>query len=167
MIRLHPVVALTSSTETPGAISFSAMPSCGDLEQPEIGDDEIDDAARRHRDGAALDEARRAARVVCSIATKTCLAQAARSIAPPMPPPFWPGHLPVREIAVLGDLVGAEHGHVDAAAADHRERVGVVHDRRARVHRHVLAAGVDEVQVLLAGRGERAVADRRRSRNGR
>src|SRR6266404_4173018 len=29
----------------------------GDFEEPAIGDDEVDDAARRRRDGAALDEA--------------------------------------------------------------------------------------------------------------
>ena len=61
-----------------------------------------------------------------------------------------PGHLPIGEIAVLGDLVGAEHGDVDAAAADHAERVGVMTIAAPGLQRHVLAAGVDEVQILLA-----------------
>src|SRR5207253_10162688 len=36
---------------------------------------------------------------------------------------------------------------------------GVMHDCRARVQRHVLAAGIDEVQILLARPGQRAIAD--------
>ena len=77
-----------------------------------------------------------------------------------MPPPFWPaGHLPVGEIAVLGDLVGAEHGHVDLSAADQREQVGVMDDRGTRPQGDVLAPGVDQVQILLPRWGERAVAD--------
>ena len=34
-----------------------------------------------------------------------------------------------------------------------------MHDRRAGVQRDMLPAGIDEMQVLLAGAGQRAVAD--------
>src|SRR5215467_11186073 len=34
-----------------------------------------------------------------------------------------------------------------------------MHDRRTGPQRHMLAAGIDEVQILTAGGGERAVAD--------
>src|SRR5205814_2334774 len=67
--------------------------------------------------------------------------------------------LPVCKVAVLGNLVSAEHGHVDPPAADQGEGIGVVHDCRARLQCDVLAAGINEVQILLARRGERAVAD--------
>ncbi len=39
---------------------------------------------------------------------------------------------PVGEIAVLGDLIGAEDRHIEMAAAHHGEAVGVVEERRAR-----------------------------------
>src|SRR5205823_1919712 len=67
--------------------------------------------------------------------------------------------LPIGEIAVLGDLVSAENGHIDPAAADDPERICVVHDRRLWVQGHVLAAGIDEVQILAACPGQRAIAD--------
>src|ERR1700722_9638079 len=64
-----------------------------------------------------------------------------------------PGCLPVGEIAIGRDLVGAEYGGVDAAGADHAKGIGVMHDRRPGVQRDVLAAGIDKVQVFLAGPG--------------
>ena len=69
------------------------------------------------------------------------------------------GHLPIGEVAILGHLIGAEHGDVDAAAANETERIGVMHDRRAGIQSDMLAAGIDQVQILLAGAGQRPVAD--------
>ena len=87
------------------------------------------------------------------------LAQAARSIAPPIPPPFCPAIFQFAKSPFCGDLIGAEHGHVDAAAANEAERIGVMHDRRAGVQRDVLPAGIDQMQIFPAGAGQRAVAD--------
>jgi hypothetical protein len=92
---------------------------------------------------------------------KTRFAPTARSIAPPIPDPaaLLALHLPVGEVAVGGDLVGAEDGDVDPAAADQRERVDVMDDRRARLQRDVLRAGIHEMKILLARPRQRAVAD--------
>lgn len=66
-------------------------------------------------------------RVVCCIIRWTFRAQATRSIAPPMPPRLGAlvvRRLPVREGAVLCDLIRAEDRAVQVPAADEREGVG-------------------------------------------
>src|SRR5579862_3544883 len=131
----------------------------GDREQAEIGDDEVDDALRRHRDRAALDEARRAAARRLLHRDEDVFGAGRQIHRPADAAALLAGHLPVGEIAVGGDLVGAEHGDVDAPRANEAERIGVMHDRGARPERHMLPAGVDEVQILLAGAGQGAVAD--------
>ena len=71
--------------------------------------------------------------VVCSISTQIRLAPAARSMAPPTAGmSSLVGRRPVGEIAVLGDLKGAEHAKIEMAAADQREAVGVMHVGAAR-----------------------------------
>ena len=42
------------------------------------------------------------------------------------------GDHPVGEVALLGDLHGAEDGEIDVAAADHGEAVGAGEDGRSR-----------------------------------
>jgi len=56
------------------------------------------------------------------------------------------------EVAVLGDLVGAQYAHVEVAAAHHGEGVGVVEVSRPRQLDHRDLAGVDQIRVDLADR---------------
>ena len=68
------------------------------------------------------------------------------------------GHEPVGQIAVLGDLQAAEHRDIDVAAANHRERRGGVKEAGPGNEVDRLAAGVDQVGVVLAG-GHAGVAE--------
>ena len=61
----------------------------------------------------------------------TRLAPATRSIAPPMPLTILPGIIQFARLPSLVHLQRAEHGEVDVAAADHRERVGAAEVRRS------------------------------------
>src|SRR3984957_7525526 len=70
--------------------------------------------------------------------------------------------VPVGQVAVGGDLVGAEHADVEVSAAHHREGVGVVEVGRARQlgHRDLARVGqvrVDVVAVLGGAHAEHAV----------
>ena len=56
---------------------------------------------------------------------------------------------PVRQIAFLRHLEGAEQRQVEMAAADHQKRVGVVHIAAAGHQRDRLLAGVDQIPVDL------------------
>src|SRR6202012_707888 len=64
------------------------------------------------------------------------------------------GDGPVGEVAVLGHLHGAQHGHVDMAAADHGEAVGAREEAGARQAVYGLLAGVDQVRIDLVIIGE-------------
>ncbi|MPL60859.1 hypothetical protein SDC9_06421 [bioreactor metagenome] len=65
-----------------------------------------------------------------------------------------PGDLPVRQIAGLGHLEGAEHGQVEPARAHQRKAHRAVEIGRARDRRDIGAAGIDQVAVCL-GHGQR------------
>jgi hypothetical protein len=61
--------------------------------------------------------------------------------------------VPVREIAVGGDLERAEDADVEVPAAHHRERIAVMEEGAAGEQRDRLLPGVDEVPVhVLLGR---------------
>ncbi|ABA51189.1 hypothetical protein BURPS1710b_A1553 [Burkholderia pseudomallei 1710b] len=60
--------------------------------------------------------------------------------------------VPVREIAMRGNLERAEHAIVQMAASHHREGIRMMEVRAARKQRHVLLAGVDQFVVLRARR---------------
>jgi len=53
------------------------------------------------------------------------------------------------------DLHRAEHADVDVTAADHRERLSGVEERRAGDRGDRLLAGVDEIGILVALDGKR------------
>src|SRR5512134_526438 len=61
--------------------------------------------------------------------------------------------MPVGEVARDRDLKRTEDGEVEVAAADHAERIAVVEIRASGEERHRLLARIDQVLVLLAGRG--------------
>ena len=56
---------------------------------------------------------------------------------------------PVGQVAALGDLHGAEDGHVDVSAANHGEGVCTRKRRSPRIESHGLFSGVDKVRVHL------------------
>src|SRR5216110_449126 len=80
--------------------------------------------------------------VTCSIVTIRRLAEATRSIAPPIPFTIAPGTIQLA-MSPLRDLHRSEDGEIDLAAADHAEGVGAGEVRRAGDHGHGLLAGVD------------------------
>src|SRR5580692_2816022 len=80
----------------------------GYLEQPEIGGDQIDDAARGGRDGASLDEAGLAVAGLVLHCDKDMFGAGGQIHCAADAAPLLACHLPIREVAVLGDFVGAE-----------------------------------------------------------
>ncbi|MBN8908374.1 MAG: DUF72 domain-containing protein, partial [Rhodospirillales bacterium] len=85
-----PVCALTCSTVTPGAISSRRNAAPSGRNRPRFVMTSV--AAPRAVTGIVQASSSRGvpSRVACSMMMKTFFAQAARSIAPPMPPPFAP-----------------------------------------------------------------------------
>ena len=126
-------------------------PAAREVEHGEIGDQPVDDAAagQRQRAFAAHLRGPVAREVLHHHHDPTGAADEVHRPAHPLD--HLPGDHPVREVAVLRDLHAAEDREVDVAAADHRERLRAVEERRARNGRHRLLAGVDQVRVLLAG----------------
>ena len=58
---------------------------------------------------------------------------------------------PVGEVAVAGNLQGAEHAEVEVSAADHREAVRVVEERRTGDDGDLALTGVDQLGVPHSG----------------
>jgi hypothetical protein len=67
-------------------------------------------------------------------------------------------HVPVRQIAVGGNLERAEDRHVDVSAPDHRKRPRGIDDRGAGAKRDRPASRVDEVRIGAVARCERTYA---------
>src|SRR5690606_10613210 len=124
-------------------------PRFGHVEHGKVRDDEIDDAAARHRQRAFAQDLRRPVlrRVFHDDHDAPDAGDqihgAARSLD------HAAGDHPVGEVAVGGHLQAAEDGEVDVAAADHRERVGAREDRRARQGRDRLLTRVDQIGIDL------------------
>ena len=56
---------------------------------------------------------------------------------------------PIRQVAFLGNLEGAEQGEIEMAAADHQKRIGVVHVAATGDQGDRLLAGIDQIPVDL------------------
>ena len=66
---------------------------------------------------------------------------------------------PIRQVAILRNLVGAEDGNVEMAAAHHGEAVGVMKEGGSGFERYRLFTSVDQVPVFAAGFGRGAEAE--------
>ena len=89
-----------------------------DLEQSEIGGDEIDDTARGRWNCTAFDEARLTISGLVLHRDKDVFGAGRQIHRPANAAALLAGHLPVREIAILRNLISAEHCNIDPAAAD-------------------------------------------------
>ena len=98
-------------------------------------------------------------RSVCSMATMTVFAPAARSMAPPTLPTPRSGKSQLAKIALGGHLVRTQHGDVYVAAPDHGEGLGGTEVCHSRGGLQELPAGVDEVDVLFPFVGQRPAVE--------
>ena len=130
-----------------------------DVEEAEVGHYLGDHSHGGHRQRAPLQQPRRALTRGVLERQEHLLGADRQVHRPADAAALAPRRLPVGEVAVLRHFVRAHDGHVDIARADERKGVGVVGDGRAELQRHVLPSGIHQVDVLLALRGQRPVAD--------
>ena len=130
----------------------------GDGDEGELGDDDVDAAEPGEGEGARLQDLRRAVlrRVLHGDDDAAGASDEVHRAAHALH--HLAGDHPVGEVALLGDLQRAEHGHVDVTAADEREAGGAVEVAGAGDLGDRLLAGVDQVGVLFTFVGEGADA---------
>jgi hypothetical protein len=119
-----------------------------DLEHREVGVDAVDAGRRRQRIAALLHETRLPVLRLMLHQHPDALGAGGKVHGPADGRrEVVGGCRPVGEIAVFGDLEGAEDAKIDVPAANQREAVGVVDEASAWPERHVLLPSVDHPRI--------------------
>ncbi len=129
------------------------------LEHAQVGDDEIDDSQTRDWQRAFFQNLRAAVSGAVLHHRHHALHSGDEVHRATGSFDHLAGNHPIRDVAFVRHLEGAENGEIDVPAANHRERVGAREESRAGHCRDGLLAGVDQVGVHLVLGRERADAE--------